>query len=686
MSLLNIGMSGLSASQSSLMTTGNNIANADTAGYSRQQTVQGTKASQQFGNVFIGTGTTLADVRRVYNSYLDAQLQTSTSLNSDSAAYLNQVTPLDKLLSDTGTGLNGALTKFFASVQNVNAKPGDDASRQLLLSDTQALSNRFNSISTQLTQQNANINGNLTNMADQVNKLATTVAQLNKKITEISSAGGMPNELLDARNETVRQLSTFTSAQVVEREGNLDIYLGSGQPLVMGSTTSKIEVVPGKDDPGRLSLQLDRGASTIDITSLMTGGEIGGLLRYRSTVLDPAMNELGRVALVVADQMNSLQAQGIDKNGAFGSNLFNSINSATQSSQRSIASTSNVGAGNFDVSIKDTGKLTINDYKVTFTTATDYIVQRLPDNTSMGSFSTAPPATAAVIDGVEMKFTAASASPGDSFRITPTRNAAANIKTEMTDSKRLAIAAPLGAAIAAGSSGTLTIPASGQPTLTTKFDIYDTATSTAMQTGLKNSTPAKVVFGAVSADGTSQTYQFLDAKGGLISSGTIKPGESNTLNLSIPLKDATGAPMPPAPATQYTADFSMTIAGAPSDGAGINVSLSQPGTLDNRNGTALAGLQTAQTVDTGSASKGISLNDAYGKLVEGVGSKAAQGKLDSAATDAILANAKGARDSLSGVDLDEETGNLVKYQQYYTASSQIIKAAQEIFSTLINSL
>ena len=287
-----------------------------------------------------------------------------------------------------------------------------------------------------------------------------------------------------------------------------------------------------------------------------------------------------------------------------------------------------------------------------------------------------------------MKLAGGTAAAGDTFKITPTRNAAANIKTEMTDSKRLAIAAPLGAAIAASGSGTgtLTIPASGQPTLTTQFDIYDAATTSAMQNGLKNSTPAKVVFGAVSADGTSQAYQFLDAKGGVISSGTIKPGESNTLNLSIPLKDSTGAPIPPAPATQYTAAFSMTIAGSPSNGAGINVSLSQPGSLDNRNGTALAGLQTAQTVDTGSASKGISLNDAYGKLVEGVGSKAAQGKLDSAATEAILANAKGARDSLSGVDLDEETGNLVKYQQYYTASSQIIKAAQEIFSTLINSI
>jgi flagellar hook-associated protein 1 FlgK len=685
MSLLNIGMSGLSASQSSLMTTGNNISNADTAGYSRQQTVQGTKGSIQYGNVYIGTGTTLADVRRVYNSYLDAQLQTTTSLNSDSAAYLGQVTPLDTLLSDSSTGLNGALSKFFASVQNVNAKPGDDASRQLLLSDAQALSNRFNSVSSQLNTQNANINGNLANMADQVNKLATTVAQLNQKISEISSSGGTPNELLDARNETMRQLSTFTGAQFVERDGNVDIYLGSGQPLVIGNTVNKLEAVPGKDDPGRLSLQINRGSGTIDITSIMTGGEIGGLLRYRSEVLDPAMNELGRVALVVADQMNSIQAQGIDKNGDFGSNLFNSINSAAQMSQRSIASTSNsAGSGNFDVSIEDTGKLTITDYKVTFTSATDYTVRRLPDNTSIGSFSTTT-TPAPVIDGFSMTFNGGAAQ-GDTFKLTPTRNASADIKTEMTDSKRLAIAAPLGAAIAPGGSGTLTIPASGQPTLTTKFDIYDSATATAMQNGLKNSTPTKVVFGDVSADGTSQTYQFLDAKGGVISSGTIKPGENNALSLSIPLQDASGAPIPAAPATQYTATFAMTVAGSPGKGTAINVTLSQSGTLDNRNGTALAGLQTGQTVDTGSASKGISLSDAYGKLVEGVGSKAAQGKLDSAATTAILANAKGARDSLSGVDLDEETGNLVKYQQYYTASSQIIKAAQEIFSTLINSL
>ncbi|WP_237887028.1 flagellar hook-associated protein FlgK [Pseudomonas sp. PGPR40] len=686
MSLLNIGMSGLSASQTSLMVTGNNIANADTAGYSRQQTVQGSKASNQFGNLYIGSGTTLADVRRVYNSYLDAQLQTTTSLNSDSAAYAGQISPLDALLSDSGTGLNGALTKFFASVQNVNAKPGDDASRQLLLSDAQALSNRFNSISSQLTTQNANINGNLEDMADQVNKLATTVAQLNQKISEISNAGGQPNDLLDARNDAVRQLSTFTGAQVIERGGNLDIYLGSGQPLVMGSTASKLEVVPSKNDPSRSAVQLNRGSSTIDITSVITGGEMGGLLRYRSTVLDPAMNELGRVALVVADQMNTIQAQGIDKNGDFGSNLFGSINSASQMAQRSIATVGNsTGSGNFDVTIEDSGALTLNDYKVTFTSATAYTLQRLPEGTAMGAFSTltTPPP---VIDGFSMTLSGGTAAAGDTFRITPTRNAATNIKTEMTDPQRLAIAAPLGAAIASGGSGTLTIPASGQPTLTMPFDIYDSATTLAIQNGLKTSTPVKVVFGATG--GTTQTYQLLDAQGNELSNGTIVPGQNNTLSLTIPLVDASGAAIndPGPPIVQRTATFDMTVAGSPGDGTAINVTLSQPGTLDNRNGTVLAGLQTRKTVDTGSASSGISLTDAYGKLVEGVGAKAAQGKLDSAATEAILANAKTARDSLSGVDLDEETGNLVKYQQYYTASSQIIKAAQETFSTLINSL
>ncbi|MFS2199485.1 flagellar hook-associated protein FlgK [Pseudomonas sp. Pseusp3] len=681
MSLLNIGMSGLSAGHNSLVTTGNNIANVDTAGYSRQQSVQSSKSSIQYGNVFIGTGTTLADVRRVYNSYLDSQLRTATSLDSEAASYNAQATPLDATLSDSNTGLTGVLQKFFTSMQGVSTSATDDTSRQSVLTGAQALSARFNSIAKQLNDQNTNLNGSLGDMADQVNKLSTTIATLNQKISELSTGSSQPNDLLDSRNEAVRQLSELVGTQVVERGNSYDIYVGSGQPLVVGNTTNTLQTVPGNDDPSRMALQLNRGSSTIDVTSVISGGKIGGLLTYRNEVLDPSLNELGRVALVVADQINSQQAQGIDKNGDFGAAIFNNINSAALVSQRSIASAGNsAGSGNLDVTIKDTGKLTTSDYQVTFTSATNYTVKR-SDGTDMGAFSTTT-TPAPVIDGFSLNLNGGALSAGDSFKVTPTRGAAASIQTVLTDPKKIAAAAPLTGVTSANNSGTYT-----QPTLSSTIDIYNPAAQAEMQTALKYSTPVKLVFAA--ASGGSQNYNMVDAKGNSIGTGTIVPGQSNTLNLKVGMVDASGAPVMDSsvtPAVQKTFTVQTTVGATPASGESFAINLAGAASSDNRNAQALVGLQTRQTVDTGTASKGISLTDAYNKLVTNVGAKAAQGKSDSEATTAILANAKGARDSNSGVDLDEETGNLVKYQQYYTASSQIIKAAQEIFTTLINSL
>jgi flagellar hook-associated protein 1 FlgK len=681
MSLLNIGMSGLSAGHNSLVTTGNNIANVDTAGYSRQQSVQSTKGSIQYGNVFIGTGTTLADVRRVYNSYLDSQLRTATSLDSEATSYNAQATPLDATLSDTNTGLTGVLQKFFTSMQGVSTSATDDTSRQSVLTGAQALSARFNSIAKQLSDQNTNLNGSLGDMADQVNKLSNTIATLNQKISELSTGSSQPNDLLDSRNEAVRQLSELVGTQVVERGNSYDIYIGSGQPLVVGNTTNTLQTVPSPNDPSRMGLQLNRGSSTIDVTSVIGGGSIGGLLTYRKEVLDPSLNELGRVALVVADQINSQQAQGIDKNGDFGAAIFNNINSAALVSQRSIAAAGNsAGSGNLDVTIKDTGKLTTSDYQVTFTSATDYTVKR-SDGTDMGAFSTTT-TPAPVIDGFSLNLNGGALSAGDSFKVTPTRGAAASIQTVLSDPKKIAAAAPLTGVTSANNTGTYT-----QPALTSTIDIYNPAAQAEMQTALKYSTPVKLVFGA--ASGGSQTYNMVDAKGNSIGSGTIVPGQSNALNLKVGMVDASGAPVMDTsvtPAVQKTFTVQTTVGATPASGESFTINLTGAASSDNRNAQALVGLQTKQTVDTGTASKGISLTDAYNKLVTNVGAKAAQGKSDTEATGAILANAKGARDSNSGVDLDEETGNLVKYQQYYTASSQIIKAAQEIFTTLINSL
>lgn len=669
MSLLNIGMSGLSASHASLVTTGNNISNVDTVGYSRQQTVQNSKSSIQYGNVFIGTGTTLADVRRVYNSYLDAQLQTSTSLNSDAQAYLGQATQVDKLLSDSGTGVTKTLQSFFSAMQTLAGSSNDNAARQALLTNAQGLSGRFNAISQQLKQQGTYINDQLGSMADQVNKLASTVAAYNKKISEVSSSGGTPNELLDQRNETIRQLNELVGTQVTETEGRMDIYLGSGQPLVVGDTVNKLRVAADPADPTRSSVIMDRNGSSIDITNVMSGGEMGGLLRYRNDVLTPAVNGLGRIAMVVADQVNKQLGQGLDQSGNFGAALFNDINSAAAISQRSIANANNdPTSGNLNVTIKNTSKLAASDYQVTFTSATGYSVRRLSDNTDMGSFDLgATPAP--VIDGFSLSLNAGPVNAGDTFKITPTRSSAADMATVMTDTKTLATAAPLTSTKAAGNNGTGAV---GQPTLSTSLDIYDPVQRLEVQAAVKASMPVRMLMTSATA------YEVFDAKGTSIGTGNIVPGQNNDLNISVPYTDAGGA--------AKTFKVAMTVSGSPASGDSFNIAMTGASSTDNRNAQALLGLQSKATIGATATSPGVSFTEAYGGLVTTVGSLTKQGQLDATATDTIVTGARNARDSLSGVDLDEEAGNLTKYQQYYTASSQIIKTAQEIFSTLINAL
>lgn len=670
MSLLNIGMSGLSASHASLVTTGNNISNVDTVGYSRQQTVQNSKNSIQHGNVFIGTGTTLADVRRVYNSYLDAQLQTTTSLNSDAQAYLGQATQVDKLLSDSGTGVTKTLQSFFASLQTLAGNSNDNAARQALLTNAQGLSSRFNAISQQLKQQGSYINDQLGSMAEQVNKLASTVAAYNKKIAEVSGSGGTPNELLDQRNETIRQLNELVGTQVTETEGRLDIYLGSGQPLVVGDTVNTLRVAPDPADPTRSAIIMDRNGSSVDITSVMSGGEMGGLVRYRNEVLTPAVNGLGRIAMVVADQVNKQLGQGLDQNGNFGAALFNNINSLKAISERSIANAgNNPASGNLNVTIKDTSKLAASDYQVTIT-ATGYNVRRLSDNSDMGNFAFAtPPAADPVIDGFSLSINSGTVAVGDSFKITPTRSSAADMTTVMTDTKTLATSAPLTSTKASGNDGTGAV---SQPNLTTSLDIYDPVQRLEVQTAVKASMPVRMLMTSATA------YEVFDSKGNSIGTGNIVPGQNNDLNIAVPYTDAGG--------NAKTFNVAMTVSGSPASGDSFNIAMTAADSTDNRNAQSLLALQTKATIGASATSPGVSFTEAYGGLVTTVGSLTKQAQLDGTATDTILTGARNARDSLSGVDLDEEAGNLTKYQQYYTASSQIIKTAQEIFSTLINAL
>jgi flagellar hook-associated protein 1 FlgK len=678
--LISIGLSGLASSQAALATTGNNITNVATAGYSRQSVTNTASNLQNIGVGYLGTGTTISDVRRIYNSFMDTQLQTSTALSADATAYSTQTGAVDTLLSDSATGIGSVLSSFFTSVQTAAARPADVSSRQALLTQTATLSNRFNAISTQLNQQNDGVNSALDTLAGQVNKISTSIADLNKQIGLMASNGQTPNSLLDARNEAVRSLNELVGVTVQQRDGNYDIYLGSGQSLVNGVTANTLTAAPSTADKSQYALTVNYQGFSSDVTAVTTGGEIGGLLRFRNDVLNPAMNELGRTAIVAADTINRQMAQGVDLNGQFGSTVFSSINSSTAMANRSIAASGNSAtSGALNVAISDSSKLTTADYTVKFSTASAYSVTR-SDGTAMGSYDlgTTP---APVIDGFTLALNGGQPAAGDTYKIMPTRSGAGDISTVLTDANKLAFAAPLAGTAASGNTGTSSL---SQPTLTNNVDIYDSASQSDLQRGIANSTPVKVVFGAVG--GSTQSFTAFNSAGEQIGIGTVVPGQSNTLSINVPMVDSTGAKINNADGSQKTFSFQATLSGTPASGDNYSIAYNSAGKSDNRNATSLLGLQTKATVGISSGNAGVSLSSSYSSLVENVGAKASQATVDTKATTSVLTQAKANRDSVSGVNLDDEAANLVKFQQYYTASSQIIKTAQEIFSTLLNAL
>ena len=667
-SLISIGLAGLSASQTALATTGNNIANVDTAVYSRQSVVQKSASAEFIGVGYVGNGTTVADVRRIYSEYLNTQLRTSTGLDAEAQTYLTQINQTDALLADSTTGISSVLGSFFEALQTAAENPTDASARALLLTNASGLAERFSSVYSQLADQNTYINSQLSSMAEQVNQLASSIANYNQAIVQASASGATPNDLLDARDQALVDLSELIGVTVVMEGNNANVFIGSGQPLVMGNTASTLTAEPSTTDPTRLNLMLTSGYSSVDVTSVVSGGSISGLVRYREEVLDPTLNELGRLALVIADQVNSQLGQGIDLNGDFGTSLFSDINSALAASQRSLAQAGNsAGSGNLSVYIEDSSKLSTSDYEVTFSSATGYSVRRLSDGADLGSYDLSDD-PAPVIDGFSLAMEAGTVAAGDKFTIIPTRTAAGSIGVVMTDASKLAFAAPLVATSSSGNYGTGSISsvalASGSA-----LDIYDAAANADTQASIQNAMPVKLVFDA--ASGSAQGYTLYDVQGNALGTGSIVPGQSNTVTVSI-------AANPPSVPSAF--EFELAISGSPAAGDSFTVAFNADSDSDNRNALALLDLQTASTIGK------HSITSTYSQLIETVGAKASQAALDASATSTILSQATANRESVSGVNLDEEAANLIKFQQYYTAAAQVIKAAQQMFDTIINTL
>ncbi|HGW3587121.1 TPA: flagellar hook-associated protein FlgK [Serratia marcescens] len=436
-SLINTAMSGLNAAQVALSTVSNNISNYNVAGYNRQTAILAQNGGMATMSGFIGNGVTVTSVNREYNQFITNQLRGAQSAFGAQNAYYEKISQIDNLLASKTNPLSTNMQDFFTNLQNLVSNAGDDAARQTVLGKANGLVNQFNNTDKFLRDMDNGVNQQISDTAQQINSYGQQIAKLNDEITRLrGSAAGEPNALLDQRDQLVTELNQLVGVQVTQQDGDAyTVSFANGLTLVQGSNTYQVEAVPSSSDPSRLTIGYNRGNGASEVPEgQITSGTLSGVLKFRSETLDGVRNQLGQLALAMADSFNQQHRAGFDLNGDAGGDFF------SFSGGRVVDNTRNTGDASLSVSYTDTGKVKANDYRVEFD-GSSWQVSRLPDNVKVN----ATPGTSADgkptlnFDGLEVSIDG-NAQAKDSFTVKPVSDVAGNLKVAITDSSKIAAA------------------------------------------------------------------------------------------------------------------------------------------------------------------------------------------------------------------------------------------------------
>ncbi|WUR12074.1 flagellar hook-associated protein FlgK [[Empedobacter] haloabium] len=653
--LLSIGKTGLLAAQTGIATTGHNITNASVAGYSRQGIVQGTLPPVNQGVGYIGTGTEVAQIKRYYDNFLNTQLMNAQANQGSVDAYLGQISQIDNMLSDSTIGLSPALQDFFKGVQTANSTPSLQAARESMLSSSQTLTARFHEVSGRLRELQDGVNNSVTSTVNSINAYSTQIADLNKKIAAATlDPLNPPNDLLDQRDQLIRELNQQVKVTVLPTDNNmLNVSIGSGQPLVVGVTNMDLTTMASPTDPNRtiVGYQTTSGRTSPLPDETFAGGALGGFMKFRSETLDKVQNQIGQVAAGLATAFNEQHKLGQDLGGALGGDYFKPIKAYVgYDTRNSAASTTDVQA-----TITDAAALKGVDYDVVFD-GTDFQMTR-SDGT--GGAIAIPPGVDTEIDGVTYNF-GGTATQGDRFQIRPTYTAAADIEVGITDFKKIALAAPIATSFPTSNKGSGTISAG-------------TVDATYLEPGnaLTDSTPLTIAFHQ--ADPLDPASRSVDGfAAGASVRVTLASGAFNDY--------APGDTIPYAEGATYSSNgLSFVLNGQPKDGDTFTVAKNTSGVGDGRNGVLLAGLQTKNILNGNSAT----FQGSYAGTVNYVGNKTREMKVGSDAAETTVNQAMASQQSVSGVNLDEEAADLLRYQQAYQAAGKVMQIAGQLFDTLL---
>lgn len=672
-------VSGLVAFQRALATTSHNISNVNTEGFSRQRVELGTRTAEPFGNGFIGTGVEGKTVKRIF----DQARQTAVERNTAELRRLDTMAEyagrIDNLVADSSAGLSPALQSFFDGMQQVASDPTSATARQALLTDGQNLAQRLNFLDGRFAAIDGEIDTQTRATVAEINEIASSIASLNQAIvSERARTGGQPpNDLLDQRDRLVTQLSEKVGTRVVvQDDGAFNVFVGNGQSLVAGYNANKLAVVPDVDDPARSAIALQSGGGQpVRITSTLQGGELGGLLDFRREILNPTRDDLGRIgasiALAVNDQQNLGLQFDLGVDGQLGDDFFN------LASPRVVPRPENTGGGNVDVQFAADAQAELNgaNYRLRFDGA-DWNLTRLSDGQNV--YSGAGPQF--TVDGLDVDVSGAAPAAGDSFLIQPTRELAASLDVALSRPAQVAAASPLSGAEATDRNlpAALLPPGTGTPTGQSlnagSGSLSDVRISTT--DGLPTSGATDPI--VLTFDAGAGQYNVTDATGNDFGVIAFDPA-TNAGGLSVGGPDANNyTPGGDGSLTDIGA-VEFTLAGAPENGDRFVIARNSGARGDNGNALALGKLADTAILDGGDST----FQEAYAGLVGDIGTATLRSQVNRDAQQSVLEQAEAAREAVSGVNLDEEAANLLRYQQAYQASAQAVSIANTLFDSLL---
>ncbi len=529
-----IGLSGLNAARLALSTTGHNITNVGTEGFTRQETVQKPGTSQNTGAGFIGTGVEVTTVKRLYNQFLEIQRLNAESQQSYLDTFVTQATQIDNLLADPTSGLSPALQGFFTGVADLAANPSSVPSRQSMLSSAEALQSRFQALDARFTDLRDGVSGQIGATVELINTLASTIADVNRQLISAGSSQIQPaNDLLDQRGQLVTQLNRLVkTSTVTQADGSFNVFIGNGQSLVAGDRVMRLAAEPSPEDPDATDVTLSMGQGTIVLPSdLLEGGELGALLAFRDGLLTDAHNGFGRVALTLATSFNTQHRLGQDLTGTLGGDFF--------TAPAPVVSSSSDNTGDAFLSATNA------DYRVAFAGG-NFTVTRISDSNQTVS-ATLP----LVVDGLTIDLVSGTPQDGDSFLIMPTRYAARDLRVGVRDTAKIAAAAPVRTAAPVTNGGNAKISAG---VVTSVADLP---------------LPAGVTLTYAAA-----TNEFT-VSGAVPAAGPFTYAEGSTISFN---------------------GISFAITGTPVEGDTFTISNNTAGVADNRNALALSRLQSTNII------------------------------------------------------------------------------------------